>query len=747
MVDQPRSPPDPKPRMKGTLRLPPVSPGMNKIAPITKAPDNKGAMIDGPPEEDKKQSKAKADDDAKILERIKKRVDQAVARESDNRKAMVDDLKFKAGTQWPADVATQRATDKRPCLTVNKLPTFVSQVTNSQRENRPSINVSPVGDKGDKDAAKMYRGLIRHIERQSRADIAYDTAFDSAVSNGLGYIRLLTEWESEDSFDQAICIRRVRNPLTVYMDPNSNEPDGADSKFATITEIMPEDEFEEEYPDAQKMPFDKGGTGEKYKAWSQKEGVRVAEYYEVVQDDATLISLRNGYVGYEDELDEVTLKRVANGSEEVLDKRKSFRRRIDYYKVSAVEILERSEWLGKWIPIIPVIGNEIDIEGKVMLSGVIRQAKDAQRMYNYWVTSEAELVALAPKAPFILEEGQLEGHERQWKNANVKSYPYLAYKGTNIAGRPAPPPQRQPAGQIPAGVVSAKQGAAADMMSTTGIKYDPNVQPADLRESGRLVQEQRRNTDIGAYHYIDNLARSLKHLGDQIIDLIPKVYDKKRVLTILREDDSEQQITLDPLAAKAYDEQQGPKGKLIIFNPKEGKYGVTVDIGPSYASKRIEAAESMMEFVKAMPNTASMVMDLIAAEMDWPGADKIAARLAKAIPPQLLTPESKDMSPQVQALIQGHETNIKQLSTQLQAAMQELDNKQKDRDVALTKIQNDFEAKILAVVEKAEEAGKKLNLEQTRMVLEHLSSKEQLATQEARSDKELAAKSEETKDG
>ena len=222
-------------------------------------------------------------------------------------------------------------------------------------------------------------------------------------------------------------------------------------------------------------------------------------------------------------------------------------------------------------------------------------------------------------------------------------------------------------------------------------------------ESGKAIIELQRKGDIGAFHYVDNLSRSLKFTGVQLVDLIPKIYDRKRVMTILREDDTEEQITLDPLAPKAYDEKQTPKGSMKTFNPTVGQYGVTVDIGPSYATKRIEASASMMDFVHALPNTAQLVMDLIAAEMDWPGADKIAARLAKAIPAQLLTPDQKDVPPQVQALIQNLEGQAKQLTQELQKAMHALEDKNADRAIAQDKIDKDFEAKILGIIQKSRE--------------------------------------------
>jgi len=697
---------------------------MNKLAPNDKPIEGKGV-------EAKVTPNAKKDEE--ILERIRKRMERCIAAESENRKAAVDDRKFKAGQQWPADVAAQRNTDKRPCLTINRMPTFVHQVTNSARENRPAINVSPVGDKGDKEAAKMYRGLIRQIERQSRADIAYDTALDDAVTSGWGYMRLTTEWEKETSFDQVMMIKRVRNPFTVYLDPDHQEPDGADCRFGFVTEILPPDEFKREHPKAQMVPFDLGGQGEKYKSWVTKDGVRVAEYYEVVNEPRDLVSLSTGYVGWRDELDDATAARVKSGAVEVLDERESFDRAVKYYKVTAIEILERTDWLGKWVPIIPVIGDEIDIEGKVALSGVIRNAKDAQRMYNYWRTMETELVALAPKAPYIMEEGQLEGHEREWKNANTRSYPVLTYKGTSVSGHPAPPPQRTQPVQVPAGVVNAAEGAAQDMMATTGIRFDGSLQERMKDESGRAIRELTRKGDIGSFHYVDNLARSMKFLGDQMIDLIPKIYDRKRVMTILREDDSEEQITVDPMAPKGFDEKVTDKGKMKIFNPTIGEYGVTVDIGPSYATKRIEASESMMDFVHALPNTAALVMDLIAAEMDWPGADKIAARLAKAIPANLLTPEQKDVPPQVAALIQNLEKQAKDLQGQLQQAMQALNDKGADRALAQDKIDKDFEAKILGVIQKAEKGASDAMIAKLELVMDEVRSQRG----EARSDKNM----------
>jgi hypothetical protein len=679
-----------KPRDNGRIRLPPVDGGMNKISPAFKM-DDKGTALGAP-----KGNKATHE---KLLERIRKRMERAIAAESENRKAALDDRKFKKGDQWPSEVVAQRNLDKRPCLTINKLPTFVHQITNDQRQNRPSINISPVGDRGDPEVAKMYRGLIRHIERDSAADIAYDTAFDDAVSMGWGYWRVLTEWEAPDSFNLVLVIRRIRNPFTVYLDPAAQDPTGADAKWGFITDLIPREEFDEKYPDADPMPYTAGGIGETLKNWINKDEVRIAEYFEIEYKTRTLVELSNGHSGWEDELAEITQAAIARGKLTIVDEREARCPKVMWYKVTAKDVLMEREWPGTTVPIVKVIGEENDIEGKVLLSGVVRNAKDSQRMYNYWRTAETELVALAPKAPWVVEEGQIEGHEDEFKMANIRSMPYLSYKGTSIAGTPAPPPQRQQFAGVPAGVVQAAQGAAQDMMATTGIRFDATMNERMIDESGKAIRELRRSGDVGNFHFVDNLARSLRRTGEILVELIPLIYADARTITILREDDKEEQVGIDPSLPNAAGEMRRPQdGKRIkLFNPKVGKYGVTVTVGPSYATKRIEASENMMNFARAMPQTAALIADLIAKNQDWPGAEEIAARLAKTLPPNLLQPDMKDVTPQIQAIISSQEAQIKDLSQKLQQAIAAVTDKKADREVLMEQIKHDFEARLLKI--------------------------------------------------
>jgi len=699
-----------QPKDDGKIKMPRVDNAMNKLPPVKKG-GGRGAKNDD-------KHATEDDPDQKILLRARKRFDRCISAESDNRKKALEDIKFLNGDQWPADVAAQRNTDKRPCLTFNKLKTFVHQVTNEQRENRPSINIAPVGDQSDIKAAKMYSGLIRAIERDSSADIAYDTAFWNAVANGYGYWRVMTEYESENSFNQNIVIRRIRNPFTVYTDPDAMEPECSDAQFGFITEMIPNEEYKQKYPDAQLISWNPSGPGDTYKEWVTKDSVRVAEYYEIDHEMADLVHLDNGHTGWKDELSDEVKGHIASGKITILEERKSEKQTTRWYKMTAFEILDRTDVpTDGLIPIVRVIGDEIDEQGKVTYSGIVRDAKDPQRMYNYWKTTEAEVVALQPKAPFIMEEGQVEGHEAQWKQANTKAYPYLLYKATNVGGKPAPPPQRQAMMAPPAAVLQAIQGAAQDMMAVTGIRFDATLAERVHDESGKAIREIRRSGDIGSYHYLDNLGRSLKYTGRIIIKMIPRVLDTPRVLNILREDGKDQAVRIDPTAPKALSQGKNAQGKALpIFNPNIGKYGVTVTVGPSYATKRIEAADQMMKFVAAMPETGKVVADLIAKNQDWPEAEQFAVRLAKTLPPGLLAPDMDGVDPQVQAQLQSMMMQIRQMTMEKQQMVKLLQDQTADRMILADKNDKDFEAKILAVVQKMVAADAKANIDHSNNV-------------------------------
>jgi hypothetical protein len=690
------------------VKLPKISSGMNKLPPAdlnTKKNDDRSRA---------NTADHGKDGHAEILGDAKKRFSQARKVESDNRREGVEDLKFKNGEQWSQADATSRASEGRPCITENRLPTFANQITNDQRQNRPSIVISPMGDKASKKDAKILRGMIRAIERDSSADVAYDTGFQSAVDNGWGYWRVMSEYESEKSVtEQVLVIRPLFNPMNVYLDP-ARTPFMLDAKWGFISEMLPKDEFKREHPDASMTPWGETGIGDDEKDWISDEEIRVAEYYYFDHVERELVLLDNGHQGWQDELDELLAARVERGTIEVVARRTVQCQKLKWCKLTAIEIIEGpKDCDGQYIPIIECNGTILNINGKLSKKGIIRDAKGPQRMLNFYSTLETENVALQPKAPWIMEEGQVEGHEDKWQQANRKSFSYLLYKGTNIAGKPSPPPQRQPFQGPPAAILAAKQGTVEALKAVTGIRFDATMSERMQDESGRAIRELKRDSNLGAYHYIDNFGRALRNTGIVLCDLIPYKYDTKRIVSILDESGVDDRVMINPSMTQAHGEVVGqtPESaepqRIKMFNPKIGRYRVTCTIGPSYATKRVEATESQMDFVRAMPQVGQLVADLIAKNSDWEGSEEFANRIAKSMPANLLTPSREDMSPQVQALIQALQGQLQNMGQQLQMMGKELTDRQKDRDVIYEQISKRFEAEILKIAAKMEEINAK----------------------------------------
>lgn len=618
-----------------------------------------------------------ADDDKKnsdddLLAEVRKRLQICISAESDNRSAALDDLEFVAGDHWPDTVKRQRTIDQRPCLTINKLPTFLHQVTNDQRQNRPSIKVHPVDSGADVETAEVIQGLIRHIEYSSNADVAYDTAVNSAAAIGFGYFRLVTDYESDDSFDQEIRFKRIRNSFTVYGDPAAQEPDGSDSQFWIISTEMPKEEFSREYPNAGASSWLQTGVGDIRQHWISDDMVRVAEYYCYKNTKATLIKLSNGETGWKDDLLELP------EGVTIVQERESARKKVCWYKVTAVDVLEEAEIPCDWIPVFPVYGDELDIEGKVIRSGLVRHAKDPSQMYDFWMTSATEEIALRPKTPYIMAEGQEEGHEAEWAQANNRSFPYLTYKPTTVAGQLAPPPQRQPMADVPAGMLQMAMHASDNIKATTGI-FDASLGAKGNETSGRAIVARQREGDVANFHFTDNLTRTIRHVGRCIISMIPRIYDAERVVRILGDDETVSSAVVNqPLPQPKQDPKTGAI-KTVLNDLTVGKYDVTVTAGPSYSTLRQEAADAMIQFGQSWPKLMDIAGDKVVKAMDWPGAEEIAERIERTIPPEIRQSEEDQqgqplqLPPEVQQQMQQADQHIQQLTQALQEAQSGID--------------------------------------------------------------------------
>lgn len=602
--------------------------------------------------------------DAALLKEIREYCEECISADAHNRIPAVADLEFLVGDQWPAEIKEARRRESRPCLTFNRLPTFLHQVTNDQRQNKPGIKIHPVGNGADVKKAEIIQGMVRHIEYGSNADICYDTAVNSAAAIGFGYWRIVTDYENPNSFDQVLRFERLRDALKVYPDPASTQADGSDQKRCAIVRDVPRAQFKRENPKADE---DTQGAisllGDAVMLdWMNENYVREVEYYYFEYTKRTLCLMES--------TGQVLFKEDVPAGAAIKSERESQIPQLMWCKATGGVILERTKIMCKWIPVFPVWGNEVDIRGKVYRSGIIRDAKDPAQMYNFWMTSATEEVSLRPKTPFIGAEGQFEGHEDEWSQANSRTFAYLEYKPVNLGGQLAPPPQRSPMADVPAGMLQMAIHASDNIKAVTGL-FDSSIGARGNATSGVQERAQQRQGDTANFHYTDNLNRSIRHCGRCIVDMIPHYYDANRVVRLMKEDS-----TID--SAEINQPKVDPLTQLVteVMNDLTvGDYDVTVASGPSYSTLREEASEAMVAVAGDFPKLMEVAGDLVIESMDWPGADKIAARLKKTMPAELTKDDdtSEDagpppLPPEIEQHIQQADQMIEQLQQEVQAA-------------------------------------------------------------------------------
>ena len=643
-----------------------------------------------------------ADFVALALERWKT-IDQA---ESTLRKEQKEDLDFFASEQWPFKIRQQRELDGRPCLTVNRLPGFVRQLTNEMRDARPGIEVIPVDNFSDPAKAEVRQGLIQHIEANSDADIAYARACEAQVRTGRGWFRILPEYASDTGFEQELRIKSIRNPNTVYFDHASQELDGSDARYAFVVEDIPIPEYDAKWGESSRLSLSQfSRSGEAQKDWQPEGKVRVAEYYCFVQKTRQIHQLKNGWVIEDEDLKrlqaELQAQMQANPGMPPLDltparSRTVEGRQLTWALINGATILEGNddktggrELPGQWIPLIPVYGEEIDLDGAVDRRGMIRDAKDAQRMLNFWLSAETETVALAPKAPFVAEEGQIENHEPEWQQANVKNTAVLKYKGKALDGHLVPAPQRntaEPPIQAMAMLTVQMENA---LRSVSGFSYDVGTQEKRVEQSGRAILARQAQGEKGNSHFSAHLAVSLRHAGRILLDLLPHYYDTPRVKRILGRDGQSKAVVIhagNPEAAMKVAGEQS-MAEASIYDLSAGRYDVRVTSGVSYASQRQQDQELVANALQTNPALFQIIGDLFFKTLDSPIAERISQRLQKALPDPLKDPvegQPPPIPPQIQMqmqqmdqMIQAMTQRLNEMTDEAKAKREELASKER----------------------------------------------------------------------
>lgn len=547
---------------------------------------------------------------------------------SEVRASQLDDLRFaKLGDQWPANIVKARMDEQRPCLTINRMPSFIRQVVNDARLNKPTIKVRPADSKSDPKTAEVINGLIRHIEHVGEgADVAYDTGVDFAVSSGLGFWRVDIDYTYDDSFEHDISIKRIANPLSVVFDSRTTAADSSDWRRCFIYDDVPRETFDADWPDAEPADFPAGSHD-----WFTEDSVRIAELFHREPVKKTIVLMSDGTVVDKAMLEdqETFALFAARGIAPTDQEREVSSFKVTHYIMSGAEFLKTTEWPGTYIPVVPVYGDEINVDGKRYFHSLIRDAKDAQRNYNYWRSTSTEVVALSPKAPWIAPVGAFETDAEKWASANTKTWSNIEYDG-QIA------PTRTPFAGVPAGALQESLNASDDMKSVMGI-HDASLGARSNETSGIAIRQRQKEGDVSTYHFIDNETRAIKCTGRIIIELIPHVYGPRQMVRILGEDGQAKNIALG--------QPTDVDGMMHTYDLTTGKYDLVVQAGPSFSTRREETAAQVTEFIRAAPQAAPLLMDIVARNSDWPQADEIADRLEKMLPPNLQKPKEGQPPP------------------------------------------------------------------------------------------------------
>jgi len=610
------------------------------------------------------------------------------------------DYKFANGDthnkyQWENDLVLSRELDDKPCLTINKTAQHNLMVINDAKQNKPGVRIRPVGDEASYEGAQIYQELIYHIEYISSAENVYDSATTWQVQAGIGYWRVDTDYISDKSFDQEIYIRHIKDPRSVYLDPEINEPDGSDARWGLIFEDMPRDLFKKKHPKFASIAS-ASVLGNNSDAWITRNHVKVALYYWKEEKEDKLVTWtspndRTQVIEKVSELDEMqkSLYGELKGNKQAkilysFRERKVISENVKWVKIAGDRVIEGpTDWPGSTIPIVRLVGTETVIDGILDRKGHTRALINAQQIYNYMSSSNVEYISTQSKTPWIAPSQAIEGFEEYYKTANRINHSYMPYNAIDEDGNTIPPPIRNAAPNSSTGYVQQMQVAQNELMMVSG-QYQAQMGENENAKSGVAINARQRQGDRATYHFIDNLAIAIRRTGKILIDLIPKVYDTPRIKKILAQDGNRINVKIDTDAQQSLQDvgdpnnplmDNGQKVKEVIFNPDFGMYDIQADTGPSYATKRMETSTMMMELMKADPELWKLAGDILVKNMDFAGADVVAQRLNNIVPPEV---KGEGLPPQVEQIMHQASDHIQQLTQQNQQLMQQLKDKEKE---------------------------------------------------------------------
>lgn len=612
--------------------------------------------------------------DDEVVNEAHNRFKRCAERESIARERNIEDLKFAEGDsdngyQWPNTIRRARDVDARPCLTLNVVRQHNFQIINAMKRSRRGVTVKPVGNGATKESADIVAGVIRHIEYRSQAQTAYDIGRTFQVKIGIGWWRLLTDYSDPDSWDQEITIAQVHDPLSVFMDPDIQQRNGLDARFAFVFDNVPKAEFAEAYPQfADEVGHEPLGIGTSDDGWVSQNHIRLCEYFRKVQKRDKLLSFVDQATGQRkviraSKLTPEITKAIA--ADPLTRERTVYDDVVEWKLIAGSKQIDQTTWAGKYIPLIRCIGEETVVNGEYDRKGHTRAIKDAQRMFNYNASAQVEFGALQSKTPWVAPVKAIEDLEGYWKTANTVNHSILPYNHIDDDGNPIAPPARTEPPKASPAYQMGMDTAFNQMMMVSG-QWQNQMGMMGNERTGEAIMQRQEQSDTATLHFADHYDDAIRATGIQLVDLIPRVYDTQRVIQILADDGADIEVEINPQARQAFIAQRNHEGEVVrrIFNPALGKYQIQADVGPSFGTRREETVRAMTLILTQNPALTGVIGDLLLNAMDFKEAQEAALRLKRMVPPQAL---GQGPSPNEQLLMQQVQVLQKALTKALEA--------------------------------------------------------------------------------
>jgi len=623
----------------------------------------------------------------------------------------------------------------KPRYTFDMTSPIVDQIAGELEQADFDIVVSPAGGNATKDAAEIYDGIIRNLETISNASMTYSAAGRGMVTCGYDAWRVVQKFADDNSFEQDLLVEPIGNAIDrVWFDPSAQLQDCSDARYCFVLHPIATSEYRARWPEGSGMSVSDDREGDAY--YDKAEVVVIGELLYVEEEMRELVLMSNGQVHeVNDDFEMIRDELLMLGVREV-------RRRERKYKKVCSRLFDANGWLEDdkdtafcYLPVVPVFANFKILENKIIYYGAVEKLMDSQRVLNYSLSREIEEGALAPRAKWWMTMAQAAGHELQIQTLNTNADPVQFYNpDPNAPGAP----QQSGGAQINPGLRNISESMRGIIGMSAGM-FASNMGDNPGLQSGVAIERLQNKGDNGTHKYFRALEIAISHTGRILVSTIPKVYDNERQMRLMYEDGT---LEMKPINQEVIDMQTG---KVVKVNDLSvGTYDVVCKAGPSFRNRQEQTLRTMLDLAQVDPSILQLGGDLFLRNVVSPVADALAERrraqmLAQGIIPesQMTDEEKQQMAMAAQSQGQAQDPNmvlaqaemlkaqaqqqqaqndamkiqLENMKLQIQAQNYENQNQNAQVDTQIKAF--DSETSRMDTQIKAEQAGAKINLDNT----------------------------------